>query len=78
MYSLDDVNDMFKYHQPSEGQIDSMRGIRDAAKILASIILQMTPVCPDQTVAIRKLIEAVMVANRAICHWRFEARDEER
>lgn len=56
----------FTYHKPSEDQLPKYAAIRDAAKALALCIAQNTPRCADQTVAIRKVREAVMVANASI------------
>lgn len=56
----------FTYHPPKGDQTERYVKIRDAAKELAYIIMENTPACPDQTVAIRKVREAVMTANAAI------------
>lgn len=61
-----DLDDIFSYHTPDEKQIAKYQTIRSTAKLLAQVILDNTPGCPDQTVAIRKLRECVMVANAAI------------
>ena len=61
-----DLDDIFQYHPPDEDQILRLATVRAAAREFAWAILQQTPVCPDQTVAIRKVREAVMTANAAI------------
>ena len=61
-----DVEDIFSYHTPNDDQVKKYKEIRGAARILAHTIITETPSCPDQTVAIRKLRECVMVANAAI------------
>lgn len=61
-----DIDSWFSYHAPNEDQIVKYREIRQSAKMLAKIILDNSPVSADQTVAIRKLRECVMVANAAI------------
>lgn len=56
----------FTYHKPFGDQPERYVKIRDKAKELALLIAELTPSCPDQTVAIRKVREAVMTANAAI------------
>lgn len=64
--SKDDIQNWFTYHAPKEGQQEKYLAIRNKAKELAEVIVDNTPSCPDQTVAIRKVREAVMVANQSI------------
>lgn len=61
-----EIERMFTYHPPSGNQPERYGEIRDAAKVLAKVILKNTPGSADQTAAIRKLREAVMTANAAI------------
>ena len=60
------IEEWFTYHKPTEDQIPKYAAIRDKAKELALVLAANTPSCPDQTVALRKLREAVMVANQSI------------
>ncbi len=61
------IENWFIYHQPAgKADIDRYARIRDAGKVFALVLAADTPGCPDQTVAIRKVREAVMVANAAI------------
>lgn len=60
------IDHVFKYHQPKEGQPAKYEAIREAAKQFALVVARNTPRCPDQTVSIRKIREAVMTANAAI------------
>lgn len=62
----EDVEHMFNYHAPSPDQIPKYEELRKAAGDFAQTILRLTPGCPDQTAAIRKVREAVMTANAAI------------
>lgn len=62
----DAVEDYFTYRTPDEGQIVAMNNIRNKAKELAHVILDETPQCPDQTLAIQKLREVVMRANLGV------------
>jgi hypothetical protein len=61
-----DLDNWFTYHAPTEGQPAKYQAIREAGKVFAEVVLTNTPSCPDQTVAIRKIREAVMVANQSI------------
>jgi hypothetical protein len=62
----DQIDDLFSYHAPEPGQPEKYTAIREAAKQFAHVLIANTPQCPDQTVAIRKLRESVMVANASI------------
>ena len=60
------LREVFSYQEPSDGQVGRMQQIRAAAAEFADAILEHAPTCPDQTAAIRKVREAVMMANAAI------------
>lgn len=60
------VAEVFSYHAPDPHQVAYMKRIRESARDLAFTILDRAPECPDRTVAIRKLREAVMFANASI------------
>lgn len=60
------LDDLFTYHPPTEAQIPKYEEIRTAAKRFAQIVVNNTPVCADQSAALRKIREAVMTANAAI------------
>lgn len=62
----EDVTHMFTYHPPKPEQIPKYEELRKAGEEFAQTILRLTPGCPDQTVAIRHVREAVMNANAAI------------
>lgn len=63
----EDLENWFQYHAPANGsEIEKYSKIRDKAKEFAQVVLENTPGCPDQTVAIRKIREAVMTANASI------------
>lgn len=66
MNSEFDLEHIFQYHTPTDEQITQYQTIREAAKTFAQVILDNSPACPDQSVAIRNIREAVMVANAAI------------
>ena len=61
-----DLEEIFTYHPPNPVQTEQYNRIRTAAKEFAEILLDNTPLCPDQTGAIRRLRECVMIANSAI------------
>lgn len=61
-----DLDNWFSYHSPDAEQQVHYVAIRSAAKIFAEVLLAHSPACADQTVAIRKVREAVMVANQSI------------
>jgi citrate lyase beta subunit len=63
---IDVLNHVFSYHAPTEEQKHQYEVIRTAAKAFAAVIIENTPRCPDQTVALRKLRESVMIANAAV------------
>jgi len=62
----EDLEEIFSYHAPEAGQPEKYEAIRSSAKSFAAAVLANTPPSPDQTVAIRKIREAVMVANASI------------
>lgn len=65
-FTPEQLRDIFSYHPPDARQVLDYEELRSAAFTLATVIVELTPVCPDQTTAIRKLRECVMTANAAI------------
>jgi hypothetical protein len=61
-----DLEDIFSYHKPEPGDQQRYEEIRAAALEFAEVVLRHTPPSPDQSVAIRKIREAVMTANAAV------------
>lgn len=61
-----DIDNIFSYHPPKGDQLEKYNAIREGGKAFALVILENTPASPDQSVAIRKVREAVMTANAAI------------
>jgi hypothetical protein len=61
-----DLDHLFTYHAPNARQLTQYEAIRTAAKYFATVLLQNTPACADQSDAIRKLRETVMTANASI------------
>lgn len=63
----ENIEHWFTYHPPTNAkQREMYERLREAGKEMAMTILQTTPPCADQTVAIRRVREAVMIANAAI------------
>ena len=67
MITPEQIENWFTHHPPTTtAQTDAYRMIRNAGRILAETIINMSPPSADQTAAIRKVREAVMTANAAI------------
>lgn len=60
------IENWFTYHPPTGDQVPRYNELREAAKTFALAIARLTPSSPDQTVAIRHVRDAVMVANASI------------
>lgn len=60
------IHEWFTYHKPTDEQLPRYLAIREAAKQFALVVADNTISCADQTVALRKIREAVMVANQSI------------
>jgi hypothetical protein len=60
------IADMFTYHPPTGDQPQRYERLRAAARVFAAELVAVTPMCADQSAAIRKLRECVMTANAAI------------
>lgn len=63
---MDQIDQWFTYHAPSEDQQMRYEALRSKARELAITIVAMTPLSADQTAALRKLRECVATANAAI------------
>jgi hypothetical protein len=61
-----DLDNIFTYHKPFGNQPERYTAIRAKAKELAQLILDLTPSSAEQTLAIRDIQQAVMMANAAI------------
>lgn len=65
MYEFD-LDHIFRYHEATPEKVDQYQRIRGAAKEFCRVILENSPTCPDQSVAVRLVRDAVMSANAAI------------
>lgn len=61
-----DLDDIFTYHRPFGDQTERYTQLREAAKTFAQTIVELTPRSAEQTLAIRDVQRAVMMANAAI------------
>ena len=61
-----DIENTFTYHAPQGTQAERYVEIRDMAKQLAICISDLTPPSAEQTLALRDVQRAVMMANAAI------------
>lgn len=65
-FTKEQLDDLFSHHPPVGQQASYYENIRAAAKVFAGVVIDNTPASADQTVAIRKIREAVMVANASV------------
>jgi len=63
---ISSLRNKFTYHAPNEDQKVRYGELRGKFLDLALLIVDMTPVCADQTVALRKLHETSMAVNATI------------
>ena len=66
MITKEQLDNWFTYHPPAGGQVEAYQRLRDAARVFADVVVELTPPSADQTAAVRKIREAVMTANAAI------------
>lgn len=60
------INSTFTYHAPKDDQPRRYEALRNKAHELAVLIAECTPPSPEQTLALRDLQRASMMANAAI------------
>ena len=56
----------FTYHSPKPGQPEKYTQLRDKAKELALLIVELTPASREQSIALTELETSVFFANAAI------------
>lgn len=61
-----DLNNIYTYHPPKEGQPEKYETIRKKARELATLFELMCPESREQSLAQSRLEEAVMWANASI------------
>lgn len=66
MPELYDGQDPFVYHQPPPEQVEQLQRVRDQCRTTYHTLLECVPPSAERTLAIRKLEECSMWANKAI------------
>jgi hypothetical protein len=61
-----EIETRFIYHSPKNDQPERYVKIRDTAKKFAYLLIQLTPKCREQALALTKLEEVSFWANAAI------------
>lgn len=64
--ATDQIEDAFTYHAPLPDQPERYVALREKAKELAYMIVDHTPSCREQSLALTHLETAIMFANAAI------------
>jgi hypothetical protein len=62
----DDLEKLFTYQPPGEGDGTRFIAVAKACENAARVIVENVPACADRTTAIRHLVDARMNANMAI------------
>ena len=60
------IENDFTYHAPKPGQPERYQALREKAKEFALLIVELTPISREQSLAITHLEDAVASANSAI------------
>jgi short-subunit dehydrogenase involved in D-alanine esterification of teichoic acids len=60
------IENSFTYHAPKGTQQERYVALREKAKELAFMLLEMVPPSREQSLAFTKLEECIMVANKGI------------
>lgn len=60
------VKEWFTYHAPFGTQAERYGKLRDKARELAELFIELSPACADQTAALRMLRECNMMMNATI------------
>lgn len=60
------LDNFFSYHSPKGDQVERYAEIREAGRLMAQVVVDHTPAGADQTAAVYKIRQAVMLANAAI------------
>ena len=63
---MSELERRFTYHKPKDDQPDRYVSIREAGKLLATLIVKSVPESREQSLAITKIEEAIMWANAGI------------
>lgn len=60
------VDEIFSYHKPDDEQIEKYKMIRNYAKILAELIIDLVPENTEREISLNGLRSVVMWANAGI------------
>ena len=60
------INNDFTYHPPKNDQVDRYEQLRNKAAELAHLIVTLTPISREQSLALTFVEQASMMANAAI------------
>lgn len=72
-----ELDNRFDYHQPSSnGVADNHEAIRDIIGATARQVIEFTPSCREQSLALTKLEEAMFWANAAIARNQFGSTED--
>lgn len=66
MVDANEIETRFTYHPPKDDQPARYVALRDKAKELAMLIVELTPTSREQSLALTQLEDSVMWANSAI------------
>jgi len=61
-----ELQNRFTYHSPKSGQPEKYQALREKARELATLIVNLTPESREQSLAITELENAIFWANAAI------------
>lgn len=64
--SIEQLDNNFKYHTPNVNQLERYNQIREQSKKLACLIIEVCPNSRERSVAMTKLEETSMWANKSI------------
>ena len=62
----EELDRLFTYHPPTQGQIPRYQAIRQAGRMFAQVLVNNVPVGADLSAAIRLIRQAVWTANAGI------------
>ena len=62
----DELEGLFTYHPPHEGQLTRYLAIRSSALVFAKLINELCPDSREKSLAITRLQECVQMANASI------------
>ena len=61
-----DLENIYTYHAPKEGQPEKYTSLRSKGKELAQLVTSLAPASREQSCALTKIEEAIFWANAAI------------